>query len=326
MSQRRLQLYFIALACFWSGSFIGIKVVLASVPPVFGAALRVGLALCFLLVIFGARRKPLLVPKGARRRVWLTGIFSIGLPLSVLFWGERHVSAGVAGVLNGTTPLFVFVIAALFLRELESITPRKLAGLCLGWTGIFLLSLSSFQVGGHREELLGMFAILVMAASYAVGTLMNRKLLAGDRSIDFHANLVQQHVSSVALMLAVSALTETWPAPATLARPSLVAALVYLSLCSTALGFMMYYRLIGAWGAVRASTVGYLIPVLAFFWDYVFFSHAPTALEIAGGSLVLVGVALVQVPRTALNAAWEALSRGSRRHGSRGAGFPSTPR
>src|SRR5258706_10259649 len=89
--------------------------------------LRVGLALVILTAIFKFEGRSLRVPSRLRWRMWLTGIFSQGLPFSLLFWGERRISAGLAGVLNGPVPPLA-VLIGLFLIPVGTFFSRKAGG------------------------------------------------------------------------------------------------------------------------------------------------------------------------------------------------------
>jgi drug/metabolite transporter (DMT)-like permease len=84
-----------------------------------------------------------------------------------------------------------------------------------------------------------------------------------------------------------------------LASPAAVISIVYLGVFSTALAFLIYFHLIREWGAVRASAVTYMAPIIAVFWDYVFFRNVPDRFEIVGVLAVLSGVVLLHAPETA---------------------------
>ena len=81
-----------------------------------------------------------------------------------------------------------------------------------------------------------------------------------------------------------------------LASPAAAISLVYLGVFSTAIAFLIYFHLIREWGAVRASAVTYVAPIIAVFWDYVFFRNIPNRFEILGVLAVLSGVVLLHAP------------------------------
>ena len=282
----------------WGGSFVAIKFVVAAVPPAFGATLRIGVALAALFVYFRFESKNLDVPIKVKARMWLAGLFAQGFPFAALFWGERRISPGLAGIINGTVPLFAFVFSQLIGRH-EPVTRRKMMGLILGFTGTAVICSPLLSFGGSRDEVFGTEAVFLMAMFYAVGSLMTRSLLSGSAKADFRSNAYHQTSAAFVFLIAWSLLTEGWPAPAAFfGSPSAMISVAYLGLLSTALAFLIYFHLIREWGAVRAAAVTYVAPIVAVFWDYVFFRNVPRGTEFVGMIAVLSGVVLLNPPRS----------------------------
>jgi drug/metabolite transporter (DMT)-like permease len=289
-------LLFALLATLWGGSFVAIKFAVLVFPSTFSAMMRVGLALAVLSALFLYQRRNLRVGLPTLRRMWLAGLFAQGLPFALLFWGEKRVSPGLAGIINGTVPLFAFVFG-LLLRNGEAFTKRRTAGLLLGFGGIAIICSPLLTFGGSRGELAGTAAVFLMAVCYAIGSLMTRSLLSGPAKADFRANAFHQNCASLAFLFVLSLFAEPWPsAHAVLAAPAAVVSILYLGIFSTALAFLIYFHLIREWGAVRASAVTYVAPIIAVFWDYVFFRNVPDRFEIVGVLLVLSGVVLLHSP------------------------------
>lgn len=290
---------FALLAAFWGGSFVAIKFAVLVFPPLFSAALRVALALAVLAAYFAWDGRDLRAPAAARRRMWLAGLFAQGIPFALLFWGEKKISPGLAGIINGTVPIWTFVFG-LAAGTGESFTLKKTAGLALGFLGIAVICSPMLSFGGTRAELLGTAAVFGMAFSYGVGTLLTRSLLSGGAKVDFRANLVHQLAASTVFLLIGSFLLETWPSPALVFSSfAALVSIVYLGVFSTAAAFLIYFHLIREWGAVRASAVTYVAPIIALFWDYVFFRNVPNKAESVGVLAVLAGVVLLHQPAPA---------------------------
>jgi drug/metabolite transporter (DMT)-like permease len=284
------------LAAFWGGSFVAIKFAVQVFPSTFSAMLRVGLALIVLGTLFFYQKRDLSVPLPTRRRMWLAGLFAQGLPFALLFWGEKRISPGLAGIINGTVPIWTFVFG-LLAGNGESFTKRKTAGLLLGFAGIAIICSPLLTFGGTRGEIAGTAAVFLMAVCYGIGTLLTRSLLSGAAKADFRANVFHQNAASLAFLFALSLFAEPWPsARVVLASPAAVVSIVYLGVFSTAIAFLIYFHLIREWGAVRASAVTYVAPIIAVFWDYVFFRNVPDRFEIVGVVLVLSGVVLLHAP------------------------------
>ncbi|MFI5362078.1 MAG: DMT family transporter [Elusimicrobiota bacterium] len=289
-------LLFALLAAFWGGSFVAIKFAVLVFPPAFSAMLRVGVALAFLGALFRYEGRDLRVAFATRRRMWLAGLFSQGLPFALLFWGEKRVSPGLAGIINGTVPIWAFVLG-LLVGDGETVTQRKTLGLLLGFAGIAIICGPLLRFGGTRGELVGTAAVFLMAICYAVGALLTRSLLSGAAKADFRANAFHQNLASLVFLAAVSFFAEPWPsARVVFGAPAAAVSIVYLGVFSTALAFLIYYHLIREWGAVRASAVTYVAPIIALFWDYVFFRNIPNPSEILGVLAVLSGVVLLHAP------------------------------
>jgi drug/metabolite transporter (DMT)-like permease len=296
MSRKTLDiLLFCLLAAFWGGSFVAIKFAVLVFPPAFSAMLRVAVAVVVLAAAFRYQGRDLTVPFSTRRNMWLAGLFAQGLPFALLFWGEKKISPGLAGIINGTVPIWAFVLG-FAAGTGEKFTARKTAGLLLGFIGIGVICSPMLSFAGTEDEILGTGAVLLMAVSYGIGTLLTRKLLSGSKA-DFRANIFHQHCASLVFLFAVSFGSETWPSlHSVAAAPAAVASILYLGVFSTAAAFMIYFHLIREWGAVRASAVTYVAPIIAVFWDYVFFRNVPDRFEIVGVLAVLSGVVLLHAP------------------------------
>lgn len=284
---------FALLAAFWGGSFVAIKFAVAVLPSGFAATLRVGVALACLTALFKKEGRDLRADFATRRRMWAAGVFAQGLPFALLFWGERRIAPGLAGIVNGTVPLWTFALGAIAGRE-RDLAPRRLGGLLLGFAGVAVICAPVLAFGGTRDEALGTAAVFGMAVSYGLGTLLTRAILSGEAKADFRANVYHQHCASLVFLAAWSLTTEPWPPVRLLASsPAALVSVLYLGVCSTAAAFLIYFHLIREWGAVRASAVTYLVPILALFWDWVFFGGRPSVFETAGVAAVLGGVVLL---------------------------------
>lgn len=294
-SNRSLNLFFfILLAFIWGGSFIAIKVIVDFVPPLVGAFLRVLFALVFLSIILRLTKKEVYLPWLVRWRCWLVGIFAMVIPFGFLFWAEQWVSPSIGGILNGTVPIWTYLLGLFFLRHSTFFSIGKAAGLLIGISGIFMIFWPKIHLSGYHY-IGGGAAVLVMAISYAISALLNQQVLAGKVKIGFYPNIYHQHVGAVVMFLLLSFLLEKWPNPHLLISSSqLWMACIYLGLIATAVAFLMYYHLIREWGAVRASSIMYAFPITAQIWDFIFFKHVPNGYDLMGMTGILVGLLLIQ--------------------------------
>lgn len=283
---------------FWGTAFVGIKAVVGTSPPLFGAGMRIAVAAVALLLVMAARRQ-LRLPVGIRWRVALGGLFMVGIPQAALYWGEQYVTAGLAGIINGTAPIWGFAIGLLFLRRDEAFAARKLVGLLLGLAGVALIFAPQWQLPAGGRAVAGAAAVLCMAISYGIGSVWNRAVLLQYPAVQPQTVMTWQMVSSTVFLLLLSmglegdprALVAPWSA-------TLWWATIYLGLASTAVGFVVYLRLVRDWGVVRAMTITYLVPIVGLLMDFLIYRNVPSVWE-AAGVLVIVGsiTLLYRAPR-----------------------------
>lgn len=202
----------------------------------------------------------------------------------------------MAGILNGVVPIWVFILSLLILRNYELLTFKKVTGLLFGISGVIIIFMPFISLDNIHASLYGCLALLCMSFFYAVGSILNQRLFAKRDKINFYANLYHQHWASCSFLLVTSLLLETWPSWHVLTTTmSGWWASVYLGLFSTAIAWTIFYHLIKHWGAVRASTVTYVVPITALMLDFAIFHTIPVASEIIGMIIIIVGVLLLQL-------------------------------
>ncbi|MFN3234574.1 MAG: DMT family transporter [Gammaproteobacteria bacterium] len=288
---------YIILAFLWSASYIGIKLVVLDFPPAFSALLRIVVA-CLAIVLYCLlAKKKMSMPIAIASRFWISGLFSLGIPFLFLFWGECYVEPAIGGILNATTPLWVFCISLFMFREKNIFVFSKVFGLILGFMGVVFIFLPSLDFNQQNiMTLKGIVAINIMAVAYAIGALLYQsysKRYQGQFS--FYGSVIHQYLASIVFLLLISLHSETWPAVSVFEHSYKdILALLYLGISSTALAFIIYYHLIHSWGAVRASTVVYLVPLLAIVWDDLFLHKIPHENVLLGAATILCGVLFIQ--------------------------------
>lgn len=294
-NQKLNYFFFILIACFWGGSFVAIKFAIESYPPVFGAMLRIAIAEFSLIIYFFLTRENLKVPFDLRWRMWIIGLFAQAFPFALLFWGEKYISSGLAGILNGTIPIWAFIFGVTLFGQKDLITPKKISGLCLGFLGIGIIFWPLIRFNHSNAEVHGTIAVILMAASYGFGAILNQRLFAKTPHLRVQANIYHQLWASLTFLLIVSYCFEPWLSftAFTLAHKAFLAS-IYTGFFSTALALLLYYHLIKEWGAVRAAATTYVAPIMALVWDLVFFGNHPTWAELAGIITILCGVILIQ--------------------------------
>lgn len=297
---------FLILALIWSGSFINIKVVVDLFPPVFCALLRVFISLMGLSLLFILRRKNAFSIPQSFWKLWLAGLFAQALPFFFLFIGEKYIAPAFASIINSTVSIWALLLGTLFFRDFSQWTPAKFSGILLGFFGIMMIFAPLLH--GVENSLLGFCSVMGMALSYAIGALLNQHVIFKKVRVSFETNLIQQHLASILFLLASSLSLETWPAWSSLFPSKALFSFLYLGLMATAFAYLIYFYLIREWGAVRAASVMYVVPVLAIFWDLVFLHLAPTSNELFGVAAILTGVTLIQIKKPKRKSALEGAS------------------
>lgn len=278
------------LALCWGSSFLWIKLALRGFTPVQIVAGRIVLGAALLLVL--ARMGGYQLPR--RRAVWgyLVGaaLLSNVAPFLLFAVGEQRVGSGLAGVLNGTTPLWTFAIA-LAVRHERRVSPARLLGLVLGFGGVLLIFAP--WNGGTTSSTVGALACLAAGLSYGISYVYLDRFLAGPGG----PNLAPLVLSSSQLTAATALMLVVTPV-AGLSEPRLrvdsIIAVVLLGVICTGATFVLNYRLIADEGATATSTVAYLLPVVAVILGVVALGEPLTAHVVAGMAVVLVGVALAR--------------------------------
>ncbi len=279
-------LRFLTLALLWGSSFTLIKVSLEGLSPAQLVLARLALGAAVLLAVAALRHVAL--PRGAT--VWAhlaaAAVFGNVLPFLLLSYGERTAGAGIAGVLIGATPLLTLTIAYAALSA-ERATARKVTGLVVGFLGIVLVLAPWRTAGG---SLGGELACAGAALSYAVSFVYVRRFLS-PRGLPPLALAAGQLLTAVALQAAASPLLE-WGAVRLTGR--VVVGIVLLGALCTGLAYVLYFRLIADIGATSASAVNYVVPIAAVLVGAVFLGEAVTPNVVAGGIVVLLGMAYAE--------------------------------
>ncbi|MDP2332069.1 MAG: DMT family transporter, partial [Reyranella sp.] len=216
------------------------------------------------------------------RQLLVMGALNNALPFSLIFWGQTTITSGVASILNATTPLFTVVVAHIFTRD-ERMTVRKLVGVLAGLAGVAILI--GPDLGG---SLWGQIACLAAALSYAFAGIYGRRFKAlGVQPLQAAAG---QLTASAMLILPIMLLAESaWPMPSAVTW----SAVAGLALLSTALAYVLYFRILAAAGATNLLLVTFLIPVTATLLGAVFLGERLELRQFAGMALIGVGLAAI---------------------------------
>lgn len=278
----------ITLSILWGGSFFFVRVALDGVPPLTLVLARVVIASALLLLLLRATGEAL--PR--RRDVWLTlavmALLNNIIPFSLIFWGQTAIPAGLAAILNATTPLFTVIVMHLFTDD-DRATPGKAVGVALGFAGVVVL-VGPAVTGALDTPLWALAACLAAALSYAFSGLWGRRIKPLGLTPTFTA-WAQLTVTSLVMTPVVALVDRPWA----LALPGLpaIAAVVALAVLSTALAYTLFFRILASAGPSNLLLVTFLIPVSAILLASLFLGERLAWTHFAGMALIGLGLAAI---------------------------------
>lgn len=270
-------LLLVALSVLWGGSYFFAKVALAELGPFTVAFFRIALAALALNLIAGLWRRAL-----PWRSFFVMGAINNTLPFCLLFWGQTHISSGLASILNATTPLFTVVVAH-FLTTDERLSAGKILGVLAGLAGVAVLIGARFD-----GSLWGQLACLGAALSYAFAGIYGRRFKA--LQVAPVQAAAGQLTASTMLILPIMLIAEPHWTPPSVTTWS---ALAGLALLSTAVGYVLYFRILAAAGATNLLLVTFLIPVTAVLLGVAVLGERIEARHFAGMALIGAGLAAI---------------------------------
>jgi drug/metabolite transporter (DMT)-like permease len=279
-------LLLVGLSVLWGGSFFFAKVALEDLPPLTLAFGRVAIAVAILAGLMWARGESF----APLARAWLAflvlGLLNCAIPFSLLFWGQTHISSSLASILNATTPIFTVLVAQVATPD-EKLTIGKLVGVIAGLLGVAVM-LGPGALAGIGADVWAQLACLAAAMSYALAAVHGRRLA------DLPPGTVAagQLIAAAIVLAPLSALVDR---PWTTAQPSptTLGALLALAALSTALGYVIYFRLLARAGATNLLLVTFLIPVSATLLGTTVLGERLAPHHFAGMAVIALGLAAI---------------------------------
>jgi drug/metabolite transporter (DMT)-like permease len=259
----------------WGSSFLWIAEGLEAFPPAVVTLARLALG-ALTLAFIPATRRP--VDRADLPRVALLGLVWMAIPLTLFPIAQQSVDSSIAGMVNGGTPLFAALVAAILLRRKPG--PAQLAGILVGFGGVVLITVPSASGGGGSVT--GVLLIVIATAMY--GLAVNISVPLAQRYGSLPVLLRAQLVALAAVMplglMEIGDASWSWSA---------AGAMVVLGALSTGLAFVAMTELGKRVGGTRASIGIYFIPMVATLLGITFRSERPAGLAFAGMAFVVLG-------------------------------------
>ena len=282
------------LSLLWGGSFFFVGVAVKELPPLTLVALRVGLAAALLWA--GAPLIGVAPPRSVKAAAALAvlGFGNNALPFTLIAWSQTHLPSGLASILNAATPLFS-VLAAHVLTKEEKLSGLKLSGTIAGLAGVVWLLGPDLPTGGGAN-LWAELAVLAAALSYSLSAIFGRRMGSlGLKPIDVAAG--QATAATVFLAPLALIIDRPWSLP----TPSgaAMACVLAIAAFSTALAYVVYFRILAGAGATNVLLVTLLVPATSVVLGALFLQERLMARQFAGFALIALGLVFIdgRLPR-----------------------------
>jgi len=251
-------------------------------------AARTAIAGVLLVVIMHWRGVKMPRDAATWRRFLFQACLNSVIPWTLIAWGERLLDAGLATILNSTSPIFTFLLTAAVTRH-EVLTGRKLFGTLAGIVGICLI-VGMQALSGLGEELAAQVATVLATVCYAGAAIFSR----GFKSLDPTVSAAGSLLAGAAILIPLGLVVDR-PWTLTPSTSSLLA-LLGLAVFSTAAAFVIYFRLIQTLGSVGTTAQAYLRVPIGVALSVVFLGESLTSTAWIGLACVVAGVAAMTIP------------------------------
>ncbi|MEO8436671.1 MAG: EamA family transporter [Pyrinomonadaceae bacterium] len=284
MKQR---LVWLLLCCIWGSTWLFIKIGLTDLPPFTFAGIRFLLAslILFSLVTIRGVRWPRTHHEW--KLIAIVGLLQFTLNYGFVFWGEQHISSGLAAVLQAMFPAFGMVIAHFYLPQ-ERMTVAKVLGVLLGIFGVAVIFSDQLSIGGTMA-LLGSVALVLSALFGSYGNVLV-KVHGG--KIDPMVLAAGQMIFGFVPLLAIGISTEG--NPLTLRWTGMaVISLVYLVVVGSVIAFALYYWLMRNMDVTNTMLIALVTPVVAVILGMIVLHEQFNWRLLAGGACIISGLGLI---------------------------------
>jgi drug/metabolite transporter (DMT)-like permease len=275
----------ILLSIFWGGSFFFIEIALRDFQPFTVVFFRVTLAALILtgVVYLSGQRMP------DSLRLWgaflIMGAINNAIPFSLIVWGQTRIDSGVASILNATTPIFTVLLAHVFTSD-ERLTRIKFLGVLIGFFGVYMMMKPELKTGFSWRGV-GQLAALGAALSYGFAGIFGKRFKKTSPVATSAGMLICSSLMMFPLALIIDS---PWPL-----RPSLesAAAVFGMATISTAMAYLLYFRILAAAGATNVLLVTFLIPISALLLGVGVLGEVINVLKYIGMGCIFLGLIVI---------------------------------
>lgn len=274
------------LSIVWGGSYFFGKVAVEDIPPLTVVLGRVVIAAAILTVVMRARNQSFPTTWHAWQPYFVMGLLNSAVPYSLIFWGETRIASGLAAILTATVPIFTVILAHFWTTD-ERMTRAKSLGIALGMAGVLVIM--GRDLGGVTSGSgLAKLAIIGATLSYAVSGIYGRRL-KGQAPLTLAWG--QMCAATVYLLPMVLIVDRPWNI--TEWHLDSVLSVISLAVFSTAIAYMLFFRLLANIGATNTSLTTFLIPISSLLLGFLFLEEALVPVQLLGMALIGVGMAVI---------------------------------
>ena len=276
----------LGLSVLWGGSFFFNAVALADLPTLTVVFARVAIAAAALWIVLASSGRAVFAHLSLWPAFLIMGTLNNVVPFTLIVWGQTRIGSGLASILNATTPLFTVVLAHWLTCD-ERLSAARLAGVLAGLAGVAVM-IGADALAELGLEVAAQLAVLAAALSYACAAIFGRRFRSTPPMVTAAGQL---SASTLLLLPLVWAIDH----PASLAPPSMTTwgAIVGLGLLSTALAYVIYFRILATAGATNLLLVTFLIPVSAVLLGSGILGEVLEPRQALGMALIGVGLAAI---------------------------------
>ncbi len=284
MNSKNLKWFFlILLALIWGSSFILIKKGLVALTPFQLGSLRIIFAAIFLLLI-GFRNLPKISAIQWKYLV-LTAIFGTFIPVYLFSIAQTQISSSVSSILNSLTPLNTMVLGTLFFGLV--VKKKQFIGICIGLFGSVLLIYNG-AVNNPDQNYYYTILIIIASICYAINVNLIKRYLSDLSPLSISTGNFAVMLIPASLVLYFSGFATVCQMPSV--QHSMIFILI-LGVVGTGIANIVFFKLIQLSSPVFATSVTYLIPVVAFFWGLLD-NELLSPIQFLGAFIILLGVYL----------------------------------
>ena len=276
------------LALIWGGAFFFIGVAVRHVPPLTYVWLRLTIAAIAMWGFVKFKGHDVGLPRNVWGPMLILSLFNNAIPFALFGWGQTQIASGLASILNATTPIWGVVVAH-FLTQDERMSPRKIAGVLLGFAGVATM-IGPSLLSNLGSSALAQLACLTASLSYASVAVWARRFKR--MGISPLSVTTGQLTAGALMMLPVCMIVDR---PWANALPPLSAwgAIIALALFCTAFGYVLYFRLIETSGATNALLVTLLVPPVAILLGGLLLDETLAPQDFLGLAFIAIGLAAI---------------------------------